>query len=414
MTGHIRITGLGFICSIGNSRKEVAHSLQNGISGLGPFPHVWSSRNSTRIAGTLEGFDLTSPDRSQWTYPDTYDIPRTFLRGCAPHALYAYHALKQALADAGIGEHSDKLRKASLYCASAGSPMMLHHYIDQMKQTEGRRVDPLGILSSISGTLNFSLGAHFGIEGGNCGFVSACTSSAHAIGYALNELQQGRNDTAIVVAAEDLTAESLLPFSGMRALSTRDDPRASRPFDRDRDGLVPTGGAVALILEKTTEPAGYATLSQWAHTSDGYDMAISHPEGKGLHRAMVQVIRQAALAPKDIDYINAHATSTKRGDLSEIHALLQFLGNPPAPVPISSTKGITGHGLSMSGAMEVAFCALMLNEQFIAGNPHLDNPAPEAAPLNLPVDSKPAKLMRILSSSSGFGGSNVCILMEKT
>lgn len=413
MNAPVRITGLGFICSLGNSSEEVLHNLREGVSGLGPFPHRWSTQSPVTVAGTLRGYDFTRTDRRQWIYPESPAMPRTFLRNAAPHGIMAYHALTQALADAQISTNSETIARAGLYCASAGSAMMLHHYVDEMKDSSGRRVNPSGVLSSIAGTLNFSLGAAFGIQGANCGFVSACTSSAHALGYAVDDLRLGRTETALVVAAEDLNAESLLPFAGMRALSEGRDSRASRPFDEHRNGFVPTGGAVALILQRDADGESYAKVTGWAQSADGFDSAVPDPDGAGLYRAMQGALHEAGLKPNQLDYINAHATSTRRGDISEARALLRLLGPHTPKVPVSSTKGITGHSLSMAGALECAFCALMIRHGFIPGNPHLDNPDPEVRSLNLPRSTLARCPRSILSNSSGFGGSNVCLILRE-
>lgn len=404
------INGLGFICSIGNNRGDVLESLQQDRSGLGPFPHTWSTDSPVRMAGTLEGFQCATTNPIDWTVPAPFSIPRELGRTIAPHLLFAYWALQEALQDAGIEPASLTLKNAGLYAASAGSPLLLHHHVSHMQESRGSRINPSGVLSSISGTLNFSLGALFGIQGGNCGFVSACTSSAHAIGYAIEDLLAERIDTAVIVAGEDLTAESLLPFAGMRALSTSEGAGASCPFDRNRDGFVPTGGAVAIILQSRPHSGTYALLRHWDHSSDGHDAAVSHPEGEGIFRALSRLTRRTGLHPEQMDYLNAHATSTVRGDRSEAIGIQRYLGK--TPVPVSSTKGLTGHGLSMSGALEAGFCSLMMKHQFIAGNPNLENPDDCCETLNLPRNARAHPLKRILSNSCGFGGSNVCLLLE--
>ena len=185
-----------------------------------------------------------------------------------------------------------------------------------------------------------------------------------------------------------------------------------------RDGFVATGGACALLLESPAfaQQRGanvMAQLSGWGQSSDGNDRTSSHPEGKGLYRAMESALVDAGLQPQDIDYVNAHATSTRVGDVSEARALKEVFNKRGQNPPISSTKGLTGHGLSMSGAMEAAFCTLFLKEGFHAGNAHLLEPDPECQHLNLPTKSKTQTLNRILSNSSGFGGSNVSLVFSR-
>lgn len=274
----------------------------------------------------------------------------------------------------------------------------------------------MGVVSSISGTLNFNLAAHYKIQGANVGFVSACASSAHALGYALDEIRMGRQDIIVVVGAEDFSAESLLPFAAMNALSCASSSDASRPWDVKRDGFVATGGAAVLILEspqyarhRGAKPL--ARLSGWGQGSDGLDKTASHPDGAGLARAMQLAMRDAGITPAQIDYINAHATSTKVGDISEARAIATACGN--LPIPVSSTKGQTGHSLSMAGALEAAFCTLCIAHDFYPGNAHLEQPDLACAHLNLPTQSRSMALHTVLSNSSGFGGANVALILQK-
>jgi 3-oxoacyl-[acyl-carrier-protein] synthase I len=277
----------------------------------------------------------------------------------------------------------------------------------------------MGLVSSIAGTLNFSLAAHYKISGAVCGFISACASSSHALGYAMDEIRLGRQQRMLVVGAEDMTAESIVPFSSLRALSNNPDPAtASRPFDRRRDGFVGTGGAVALIVEdaalaRQRGAKVYAELIGWGQAGDGHSVAASHPEGAGLREAMRRTLADARTSATDIDYINAHATSTPAGDRSEALALQAVFTNSGAKPRISSTKALTGHGLSMAGAMEAAFCALTISDGFIPGAAHLEEPDPVCAGLDLPRTSLDEAPRLVLNNSSGFGGSNVCHLLRR-
>jgi 3-oxoacyl-(acyl-carrier-protein) synthase len=214
-----------------------------------------------------------------------------------------------------------------------------------------------------------------------------------------------------------MNTESILPFASLRALSVNPDPdTASRPFDRRRDGFVGTGGAVALVVENaaTARRRGapiYAELAGWGQAGDGYNVAISHPEGRGLREAMRRALEDAQTAPSDIDYVNAHATSTPAGDRSEALALQAVFGG--ARPKVSSTKALTGHGLSLAGAMEAAFCALAIAEGFIPGAAHLEEPDPDCARLDLPRTSLDVAPRLVLKNSSGFGGSNVCHVLRR-
>jgi 3-oxoacyl-(acyl-carrier-protein) synthase len=205
----------------------------------------------------------------------------------------------------------------------------------------------------------------------------------------------------------------------MRALSTNPDPAtASRPFDRARDGFVASGGAVCLILEEaeTARRRGatvYAELLGWGQAADGYNVAVSHPEGSGLIAAMQRALADAAISPADVGYVNAHATSTPAGDRSEALALQAVFTAAGAHPRVSSTKGLTGHPLSMSGVMEAAFCALALRENFIPGNANLTAPDEACAGLDLPLSTIDAAPGVVLSNSSGFGGSNVALVLKR-
>jgi 3-oxoacyl-(acyl-carrier-protein) synthase len=275
----------------------------------------------------------------------------------------------------------------------------------------------MGVVSSICGTLNFTLGAHFRIQGAVCGFVSACASSSHAIGYACDEIRLGRLQRVVVVGAEEHNAETILPFAAMRALSAQQDPAlASCPFDTARTGFVGAGGSVALVIESAelAQSRGatiMAEIAGWGQSADGHSVAMSHPEGAGLQMSMRRAMADARIHPSDVGYVNAHATSTPVGDRAEALALRAvFAGCSPQ---ISATKALTGHPLSMAGAMEAAFCVLAIQEGFVPGNPHLRTPDPACESLELPRKSLSVHPRAVLNNSSGFGGSNVCHVLRR-
>jgi 3-oxoacyl-(acyl-carrier-protein) synthase len=413
------ITGLGFITPIGNDRASVVASLRAGTPGLAPVEFFGNPALPIKLAGTVKNFTVDSPRWREWHWPARYEIPRETLRSLPPHGVYALCAVTQALADAGLtpADIANEDR-TGLFCASAGSAMLLHHNLTAIDAVRGERGNPLGVVSSIAGTLNFNLAAHFHITGAVVGFVSACASASHALGYALDELRLGRLDRVIVIGAEELNAETLVPFAAMRALSAGTTPAlASRPFDTDRDGFVGAGGATALILETATLATArgrkpYAELAGWGQSADGHSVAMSHPEGAGLRRAMHHALADALLAPAAIGYVNAHGTSTPVGDRAEALALRAvFTDAGTAPV-ISSTKGLTGHPLSLAGVMEAGFCALALADGFMPGNPHLVNPDEACAGLDLPRATVLRAPRAVLNNSCGFGGSNVCHVLR--
>jgi len=413
------ITGLGFITSIGNDRASVSRSLREGLHGMTLFDFCGNPGLPVKVAAPVRDFDVASTNTRDWSWPRGYDIPRETLRGLAPHGVYAFCALEQALADARLSPADLTDGGTGLFCASAGSAFLLHHHLAQSTAVNFDRGHPMGVVSSIAGTLNFNLAAHYHIAGPVTGFVSACASSTHALGYASDEIRLGRQKRMIVVGAEELNAETVLPFAAMRALSTNPDPAtASRPFDKSRDGFVGTGGAAVLILEerdlaRERGASIYATLAGWGQASDGYNVAAPRPDGAGLRSAITRALADARVASPEIDYVNAHATSTPVGDAAEALALREIFSRQNHRPVVSSTKGLTGHGLSMAGAMETAFCALAMKEGFTPGNAHLADIDPACAGLDLPRESLSRAPRTILKNSSGFGGSNVCLVLTR-
>lgn len=412
------VTGLGFITSIGNDREAVTRRLRELRPGIERVEFLGNPALHVKVAGTVKDFATDSPSWRDWRYPARYDVARETLRSLPPHGLYALCATEQALADAGLANDALTDGHTGLYCASAGSAFLLHHHLAQMHAVRGERGNPMGVIASIAGTLNFNLAAHYGIRGAVGGFAAACASSSHALGCALDDIRLGRQTRMLVVGAEEVNAETVLPFAAMRALSSNPDPAtASRPFDRARDGFVGAGGAVCVILEEAElarrrGATVYCELAGWGQAADGYYVAMSHPEGAGLAEAMRRALADAAVGAADIDYVNAHATSTPTGDRSEALALRRVFSNGARP-RVSSTKSLTGHPLSMSGVMEAAFCALALREGFIPGNANLVVPDEACEGLDLPratLDSAPAL---VLNNSSGFGGSNVCHVLRQ-
>lgn len=414
----VYITGVGFITSIGNDSASVAESLRELRHGIVQYPPFQRPDIPVKVAAPIRDFQTDSTDPEDWIFPARYTIKRELLRGMAPHGVYAYCAMLQAVEDAKLTEADYSNPETGLYAASAGSPFLLHHHIDRMRKAGVMRCPPLGIVASISGTINFNLVSQFKIRGASTGFSSACASSAHALGFAYDEIALGRQKRMFVIGAEDGNVESILPFAGMRALSLQSDPsQASRPFDVGRDGFVGTGGATVLVLESEDEVARrsakvYAEVAGWGQASDGYNVAISHPEGDGLRAAIKNALRQSEVDAEEVDYVNAHATSTPIGDVSEAKALKSIFNQSPSRPAVSSTKALTGHGLSLAGAMEAGFCALAIKEGFIPGSAHINQLDPACAGLNIIRATLPQRPNVVLSNSSGFGGANVCLVFR--
>lgn len=413
------ITGLGFITSIGNDASTVTQSLRELRHGMTLYPPFQKANCPVKVAAPIKDFDTESHDPEDWTYPSRYKPSREVLRGMGPNAFYGWCAMRQAIEDARLSEADTSNDDTGLYAASGGAPGMLASQVHRMRTLGVMRCPPLGIVASIAGTLNFNLVAHYKIKGASTGFSSACASSSHALGFAFDEIALGRQKRMFVVGAEDGNLDAILPFAGMRALSLQTDPaKASRPFDSARDGFVGTGGAAALVLESEDEVARrgatpYCEVTGWGQASDGHNVAISHPEGHGLASAMRLALRAAALEPGEIDYINAHATSTPIGDLSEARAIDAVFGAAGARPLVSGTKALTGHGLSLAGAMETGFCALALREGFVPGSAHIENIDPGCAGLNILQKTEDRQVTHVLNNSSGFGGANVAVVLKK-
>lgn len=412
------ITGLGFITSIGNDAASVMRSLRELRHGFELYPPFQRPDIPVKVVGTIKDFTTDSADPEDWTFPSRYKIKRELLRSMAPNGLFAHCAMLQAIEDAQLTEADISNPQTGLYAASGGSPYLTHHHHERLQRLGVMRCSPLGIVASIVGTLNFNLVAAFKILGASCGFSSACASSAHGLGFAFDDIALGRQKRMFVVGAEDGNVDAILPFAGMRTLSLQTDPNlASRPFDAARDGFVGTGGGVVLVLENEEEVARrgvkpYAEVLGWGQASDGYNVAISHPEGSGSAAAMVNALRSSQVAPADVDYVNAHATSTLIGDVSEARALRAVFQESTPRVAVSSTKALTGHGLSLAGAMESAFCALAIRDGFIPGNAHLTRVEPECEGLNIPRTTEDRRPGIVVKNSSGFGGANVALVFK--
>lgn len=409
------VTGLGFITSIGNDSSVVETSLRELRHGMELYAPFAAANIPVKVAAPVKGFSTESPDQEEWTMPAGYAFKRDLLRSLSPHVLYAACALQQAIADARLDPADVSNDDTGLYAASAGSPRMLTAHVNAMNQRGVMRCPPLGVVASIAGAVQFNLVAHWKIKGASTGFASACASSAHALGFACDDIMLGRQKRMFVVGAEDGNSETILPFASMRALSLNPDPAtASRPFDAARDGFVGTGGGVVLVLESEDEVARrgvtpYCEVLGWGQASDGHNVAMSHPEGLGLASAMRRCLAAAGLTPADIDHVNAHATSTPIGDASECKALKAVLGAEAARVAVGSTKALTGHGLSLAGAMEAAFCALAIRRGFIPGSAHITKFDAAAEGLHIPRETLATAPRAVLNNSSGFGGANVSV-----
>jgi 3-oxoacyl-[acyl-carrier-protein] synthase I len=412
------VTGLGLITSIGNNRDQVLRSLQDGQTGIEYYAPLERTGVPVRLAGTVKEFTFPELRSDEWTYPEGYEIPRAQLRSMSPNVLYAFCAMQQAIADAQLPPDLVSHLRTGAMCASNGSPWLTYDYLDMMLKKGPQRCNPMALVASIAGTLNMNLVAGFGIKGASLGFSSACASSAHALGAAFDKIRANRQDIVFVAGAEDCNLFSILPFVGTRALTTQSDPTLSPcAFDRKRDGFVVTGGAAVLVLEELDHARRrgvpiHAEVLGWGEGSDGHSVMAPEPQGDGLARAMESAIDDAGISASDVDYINAHGTSTPIGDAAEIRAIKRVFTAQKSPY-VSSTKSITGHGMSLAGAMEAAFCCLALEERFTPVSAHITELDPEfgsVAVVTAPIDHAPNIA---LTNSSGFGGTNVAAVFRR-
>lgn len=410
------ITGLGVISSIGNDSASVVESLKLGRSGIELFEEFNSPDIPIKLAGTIKNFSFSSTYFEDWKLPAGYSLTREEMRSMTPNGVYGYCAMQQAIQDARLAPEEISNPRTSIMSAAGASMWMAYDNLHIM-QTQGvQRCQPMAIVNSIPGALYINLGAIFKIQGGALGFSSACSSSAHALGNAYDQIAFGRQDRTFVVGAEDCNKFTFLPFTAVRALSPQTDPKkAPRAFDQKRDGFVPTGGAAVLVLEEleTALKRGakiYAELIGWGQTSDGFNVLAPDPTGQGLSRCMNLAMQNASIQSEEVDAINAHATSTPVGDTAELRAIKASFPNKKPWV--SSTKSLTGHALSGAGALEALISCLSIHHGFIPLSANISELDPEAEGIPIPRETLSTKPRLVMSNSSGFGGTNVSLLFK--
>jgi|UniRef100_UPI003782FC72 3-oxoacyl-[acyl-carrier-protein] synthase-1 len=413
------VTGLGFISSIGNSRAAVLESLREGRSGIEFMPELAAANDRVKLAGTVKGFTFPTADPLDWTFPPNVQISRAQLRTLVPNAVFAIAAMEEAIRDAKLDAALVSVPQTGLYCASAGSAWMTHVAIESVLTRGPARTSAPTVVTGMPNSLHLNLTAKFAIKGASVGFSSACASSAHALGSACDLIRLGRQKIMFVVGAEDCHPCNILPFASLRALSVQTDPAlAPRPFDVNRDGFLITGGGTALVLEDAEHAAArgatvYAEVKGWGQASDGYDVVAPDPTGSGLARAMTNALQDAVLEPSAIDYINAHATATTAGDLAELSALKSVFTGEAKP-KVSSTKALTGHGLSLAGALEAGICCLALREGFMPASAKIQQLDPACEGISILTERCDEAPGVVMSNSSGFGGANVALIFSAT
>ena len=397
------VTGLGITSCIGLDAASVTESLREGRSGI-RFKQEYADMGfRSHVAGSV---DIDFKEH----------IDRKVLRFMGDAAAYAYISMQQAIADGGLTEEQVSNPRTGLVMGSGGASSSNQVEAADILRDKGlRRVGPYRVTQVMGSTTSACLATPFKIKGVNYSMSSACATSAHCIGNAMEQIQLGKQDIVFAGGAEEehWTMSSL--FDAMGALSTKynDKPAsASRAYDADRDGFVIAGGGGVLVLEeyehaKTRGAKVYAELTGYGATSDGHDMVA--PSGEGAIRCMQQAI-STVKAP--IDYINAHGTSTPVGDLAELGAIKKTFGDK-TPI-VGSTKSLSGHSLGAAGVQEAIYSLLMMKNDFIAASANIDNLDPEADGIQIIRERKDnAGLKTIMSNSFGFGGTNACLVFEK-
>lgn len=397
------VTGMGIVSSIGNNTQEVLSSLREAKSGIDTAEdHVkYGFRCQVQGAPDLDPFEV---------------LDRRTARFMAKGTAWNYIAMEQAIQDAGL-ETGDVINPRTGIIMGSGGPSTktIFEAADITREKGPKRIGPTAVPKAMSSTASAVLGTQFEIKGVNYSITSACATSNHCVGNAYETIQMGKQDIIFAGGSEDLDWSMSNLFDAMGAMSSKfnDTPaKASRAYDKDRDGFVIAGGAGVLVLEELEHAKArgakiYGEIIGYGATSDGSDMVA--PSGEGAVRCM-----QMALSTVNdpIDYINPHGTSTPVGDAKEIGAIREVFGDKCPP--ISATKSLTGHSLGATGVQEAIYCMLMMNNDFIAESAHIEELDPEFADINIVqkrIDD--AKLNTVISNSFGFGGTNATLALQR-
>lgn len=397
------ITGLGILSPVGNDVGAAWSNIVAGRSGIGPITHFDACAYPTRIAGEVRGFD-----------PATV-IPPKDVKKMDPFIHYGIAAALQAMHDAGLEiTESNAERVGVSIGAGIGGIATIEKTAQSLAEHGPRKISPFFVPSTIINMISGHLSIMTGAKGPNLATVTACTTATHNIGLAARLIGYGDADAMIAGGAEySTTGTAIGGFCSARALSTRNDEptKASRPWDRDRDGFVLSDGAGVLVLEeyehaKKRGARIYAELVGFGMSGDAYHMTAPSESGEGAARCMINALRDAGLNPVDVHYINAHGTSTGAGDVAETQAVKSCFGEQAYRIPVSSTKSMTGHLLGAAGGIEAIFSTLALHHGVIPPTINLDHPG-EGCDLDyVPHTAREAKLDVVLSNSFGFGGTN--------
>jgi 3-oxoacyl-[acyl-carrier-protein] synthase II len=406
------VTGQGLISPVGNTVTSAWDAVCNGKSGVGPVTDFDASQLGTRIAGEIRNFEVT--DYLTGKEARRYD---TFVH-------YGLAAARDALADAGLGAEDDSLDPERIGC-SIGSGIGGISAIEKnmlIYQEKGpRRISPFYIPGAIVNMISGILSIQYGFKGPNVAVVSACTTATHNIGLAARMIEHGDADVMVAGGAEYATTPtSMAGFVTAKAMTTRnDDPQAaSRPWDRDRDGFVLSNGAGVMVIEELEHARArganiLAELVGFGMSGDAYHMTAPPADGEGAARCMKIALQDAGLNPEEIDYINAHGTSTMLGDRAESDAVKAIFGDHAYRLAVSSTKSMTGHMLGAAGGAEAVFSVLSINHGVLPPTINLENPS-EGCDLDyVPNEARQKAVDIVMSNSFGFGGTNGTLIFRR-
>lgn len=398
------ITGMGIYSCLGKNKEEVLQSLKEGRSGIG----IDSKRIEYGYRSPLTGI-VEKPQLKGL-------LDRKLRMYLAEEGEYAYMSTKEAIADAGIDEqYFENNEVGILFGNDSSAEAVIHSHEVAKEKKDTTLIGSSAIFQSMNSTVTMNLSTIFKLRGVNMTISAACASGSHAIGIGTLLIRNGLQDMIICGGAQETNYLSMGSFDGISAFSTRiDDPtRASRPFDKNRDGLVPSGGAATLIIEDydhaVARGAGiYAEIAGYGFSSNGGN--ISQPSDEGCYRAIIKAMTEAEMTPKDIDYVNAHATSTPQGDFFEAMALAKLFAE--TKTLITSTKSMTGHECWMAGASEIVYSTLMMQHSFVAPNINFEEGDEYSRLLNITPVTVEKEINTYLSNSFGFGGTNSALVIK--
>ena len=406
----IAVTGLGLLTPVGNDVESTWSAIRAGESGIRPIERFDVSEFSTRFGGALQAFDR-----------DKY-LPAKEARRMDEFMHYGIAAGIQALEDSGLQESGFEAERFGVAVGSGiGGITTIEETALQIKASGPRKVTPFFVPGSIINMISGTLSIRYGLKGPNIAVVTACTTGTHNIGLAANMISNDQADIMLVGGAEMATSPvGLGGFCAARALSTRNDEpeRASRPWDKDRDGFVLSDGAGVMVIEEMEHARArgariYAELVGFGMSGDAYHMTAPSEGGEGAARCMQNALRSADMSANDIDYINAHGTSTIAGDVAESEAIKQVFGSQAYNLCVSSTKSMIGHLLGASGAAEAIVSVLTLYDQVITPTINLDNPEDGCDLDYVPHKARESAVNAVLTNSFGFGGTNGSLIFRR-